>query len=171
MLTASSDNIRARKRKQSADVEVEPVQPQSPTTVTMPFNQTLSPSPSAFDSSFPASFSSALQSAAVPAPPSSSSCKQSDKLRKKRKTGRRTLTDKEIDELLANEEWDVIRNEEDGQDSNMRCYDSCNEVRRKIRAFIRSGRMNQTKLMKFLNVNPGSWHNYMRLVGSVGDLI
>ena len=157
-------NKRAKKRKQSADVEVKQVQPQCPVTVSMPLNHTLSPLTSSSASSSPASsfsFESTPKSAILPAS-SSSFPTQSGK--KRSKSGSRTLSCEEIDELLISDKWDVIHNEDDDEETDMHSYDSCNEVRRKIRAFIRSGRMNQTRFMKVLNVNPGSWHNYMRLL-------
>ena len=48
-------------------------------------------------------------------------------------------------------------------------YDDCNEVRRKITAFLRTGRMTQTAFLKALGVNSNSHRHFMKYTVSSGD--
>lgn len=44
-------------------------------------------------------------------------------------------------------------------------YDSCDEVRRKIRAYLRKGEINQSRLLKHLHVNSNSYYKFMGYKG------
>ena len=122
----------------------------------------------------------------IPAPPaaaddeqattasSSSDGSSQKKKRKQPATAPRTLSKEELADYIARDEfwqkceaaegdgdgYEFARGEGDEEDEPV--YDDCNEVRRKITAFLKTGRMTQTALLKLLNVNGGSFQRFMK---------
>ena len=115
---------------------------QTPTSA--PSSSSSSPSSSSTPSSTP---SSAASAAAAPAA-------------KKRKKG--PLSKEELEALIASDAFDQLGDAED-----VPVYDDCDEVRRKLRAFMRTDRMKQTRLLKLLGVQHASWTRFMGYKGKL----
>ena len=96
------------------------------------------------------------------------------KKRKKSASAPRTLTKEELAEYIARGEFwqksEAAEGEGDGyqygrgdeQSTDDPIYEDCNEVRRKITAFLKTGRMTQTAWCKLLGVNASSLQRFMK---------
>ena len=96
------------------------------------------------------------------------------KKRKQSSTAPRTLTKEELADYIARDEFwqktEAAEGEGDGREygrgDDTSCdnpvYEDCNEIRRKITAFLKTGRMTQTAWCKLLGVNSGSYQRFMK---------
>ena len=97
-----------------------------------------------------------------------------NKRRKRSASAPRTLSKEELADYIARGEfwqkceaaegegdgYEYGRGDEQGADDPV--YDDCDEVRRKIAALLRSGRMTQAALCKLLGVNSNSYQRFMK---------
>jgi hypothetical protein len=90
--------------------------------------------------------------------------------KKKAKKGKpHTLSKEELTALIdSGKFWGTADENDKEEDNGDTVYDDCNQIRRKINTFLRSGRLNQTKLLKFLGVNSNSFHRFMNQKGING---
>ena len=96
------------------------------------------------------------------------------KKRKQSSTAPRTLTKEELADNIARDEFwqkcEAAVGDGDGyeygrgneQDSDNPVYDDCNEVRRKLTAFFKTGRMTQAAWCRLVGINSSSLVNFMK---------
>ena len=121
--------------------------------------------------------SSPTSSSSASAPISSSTpacAKPPAKKRKKSASAPRTLTKEELADYIARDEfWQASESEEseslvEDDDEPEPIYDDCNDIRRKIKAFLRTGRMTQTAWLKLIGCNCGPYLRFMKQEGPGG---
>ena len=91
----------------------------------------------------------------------------------------RTLTKEELADLIERgkfwQECEAAKGEGDGYKDGRSevatdepIYEDCNEIRRKINAFLKTGRMTQTAWLKLIGSNSSSYQNFMKQKGPSG---
>ena len=120
-------------------------------------------------SASPAPVTGKRTASAVSTTSASSTTEPAQKKRQKSATAPRTLTKEELAGYIARGEFWQKEAEGDGEDDHGSyrtedggIWDDCDDVRRKITAFLRSGRMNQTAWCKLVDVNNGPFQRFMK---------
>ena len=119
----------------------------------------------------------------IPQPPRPNLCCSSCQERKTSANAPRTLTKEELADYIKRDEfWQQCeaasgegdgyqygrgagRSKADDEDDTEPIYDDCNEIRRKINAFLKTSRMTQTLWLKLIDCNADSYGRFMKLKG------